>query len=126
MDYIFHLELASVRHCFSACVLAVFTTMSFALFPEELLEAIVECVAFDKMFIERQLSIFRWKYASEKLTSLSLVNRQLWRLCFPFLFAHVHTYSKDLERLIDQCVSNKSFAMSIRYIVHIVQSLSGS
>ncbi|KAE9394704.1 hypothetical protein BT96DRAFT_1022412 [Gymnopus androsaceus JB14] len=86
------------------------------LLPEELLQTVAECLAFDTPFVERQLPVLRWKYSITELLSLSLVNHQLRRISMPFLFAFIRikANSTDVERLIDRCVSNKTFAASIR------------
>ncbi|KAE9394701.1 hypothetical protein BT96DRAFT_181917 [Gymnopus androsaceus JB14] len=86
------------------------------LLPEELLQTVAECLAFDTPFVERQLPVLRWKYSIIELLSLSLVNHQLRRISMPFLFAFIRIKadSTDVERLIDRCVSNKTFAASIR------------
>ncbi|KAE9394689.1 hypothetical protein BT96DRAFT_923369 [Gymnopus androsaceus JB14] len=84
--------------------------------PEELLQAVVESLAFDTPFVERQLRMLRWKYSIVELLPLSLANRQLRRISMPFLFAFIRIKadSTDVEKLIDQCVSNQAFAASIR------------
>lgn len=85
------------------------------LLPEELLHVVVGWIASDTLFIERQLPDLYWKYAAAKLLPLSVVNRQLRRICLPFLFAHVEIKDeKDVERLNDWCFFHQTFAMSIR------------
>ncbi|KAE9393803.1 hypothetical protein BT96DRAFT_923846 [Gymnopus androsaceus JB14] len=84
-------------------------------FPEELLHNVVEYVASDVVFIERQISMPSWKYARAALISLSMVNHQLRRICFSFLFAYIELKGVDnLERFVNQCLSSETFALSIR------------
>ncbi|KAE9404343.1 hypothetical protein BT96DRAFT_1016377 [Gymnopus androsaceus JB14] len=82
--------------------------------PEELLEHIVVSIASDTVFIERQLAFLRWKYASSKLLSLSIANRQFRRLCLPYLVSNIQIHSEDIETLVEYCIVNEAFAMSIR------------
>lgn len=86
------------------------------MFPEELLQAVVEQLAYNPQFLERQLARFRWKYARSDLISLSMANHQLRRICMPFLFTYVYApKAEDLEKLKDQCIINTILAASIRY-----------
>ncbi|KAE9400270.1 hypothetical protein BT96DRAFT_919549 [Gymnopus androsaceus JB14] len=81
--------------------------------PEELLHTIVELIASDTIFIERQSPTLRSKYATINLRPLSMATRQLRRLCLPFLFAYVKV--KDVTRLTDQCAAGSdAFSASIR------------
>ncbi|KAE9403065.1 hypothetical protein BT96DRAFT_990522 [Gymnopus androsaceus JB14] len=62
-------------------------------FPEELLHNVVEYVASDVVFIERQISMPSWN----------------------FLFAYIELKGVDnLERFVNQCLSSETFALSIR------------
>ena len=86
-------------------------------FPEELLQALVECIALNVIFIERQKPMLRWKYQRTELLPLSRTNRQLRRICFPFLFAYIVVNNNaDAEKLKYQCAANEAFAASIRCV----------
>ncbi|KAE9393808.1 hypothetical protein BT96DRAFT_999088 [Gymnopus androsaceus JB14] len=83
-------------------------------FPEELLEALVECVAFNGDFIQRQTPTL---HENIHLVSLSMTSRQLRRIAFPFLFAHIEIQtSDDVKRLLSQCIANEFFARSVRIL----------
>lgn len=86
-----------------------------ALFPEELLDTIVKCIATDVVFIERQITLNHWKYASNKLLSLSVANHRLRRICLPYLFGDVKIDGGGgAARLEEQCIANEAFALAIR------------
>lgn len=90
--------------------------------PEELLQRIAECIAYDTGFVERHLPTYHWKYSTTPLLSLSTANHQLRRICLPFLFSCVEVELEDLEKLKDLCISSKPCALSIRYVVFIERS----
>ncbi|KAE9403085.1 hypothetical protein BT96DRAFT_990547 [Gymnopus androsaceus JB14] len=84
--------------------------MSTADLPEELLQAVLENLAYNPEFIERENPRFRWKYARSELFSLSVVSRQFRRLCLPFLFAYVEIKGKDLRNFSEQCATFASLS----------------
>lgn len=100
------------------------TTMSEL--PEELLQTLIEILAYNFDFIERHDPQFRWKCARTELVSLSVVNRRLRRLCLPFLFAYIEIQSKDLEDFSTQCAASDAFALSVRYIYQNICKVVGS
>ncbi|KAE9382427.1 hypothetical protein BT96DRAFT_1010654 [Gymnopus androsaceus JB14] len=82
--------------------------------PEELFQAVEENLAHDTPLIERQLPQLRWKYAINELVPLSWANRQLRRICFPFIFAYVEVQTEYLESFKDQCIANRKLSVSIK------------
>ncbi|KAF9067487.1 hypothetical protein BDP27DRAFT_1403780 [Rhodocollybia butyracea] len=86
------------------------------IFPEELWQAIVEHLVYDIRFFEQQFPQLRWNYPVAQLIPLSLVSRQLRRICLPVMFAYVETNTKDTGRLKDHCIANQALAMSIRVL----------
>lgn len=86
----------------------------FSVRPEEILQAIVECIAYDTSF---QFPLCRWKFAKAELLPLSATNQQFRRLCLPFLFGYVSVKcNEDLKRFVDRCIINNSaLAASIRH-----------
>ncbi|KAE9405773.1 hypothetical protein BT96DRAFT_317221 [Gymnopus androsaceus JB14] len=86
-------------------------------FPEELLQALAEHIAFNIPFIERQIPTLRWKFQKSELIPLSMVNRQLRQICLPFLFAYVKVFGNEhAGKLTACCTANEAFAASIRSI----------
>ncbi|KAE9390523.1 hypothetical protein BT96DRAFT_1024509 [Gymnopus androsaceus JB14] len=96
-----------------------------AIFPEELLEAVVKCIIsnVDTVCIEPKMTTFnRWRYANKDLISFSVANRKVRRICLPFLFACVKIEAgKDSGRLAYQCTANEAFALAIRSL-HLLSS----
>ena len=88
------------------------------MFPEELIQAVVECLVSDtETFLEREILHFRWKCAQTRIFPLSMASRQLRRICYPFLFAYVKVQGiEHLEKLMMQCIANEMFALCIRQV----------
>ncbi|KAF5381126.1 hypothetical protein D9757_009440 [Collybiopsis confluens] len=95
--------------------------------PEEILQAVVEYLAYNRSFIERQKLEFCNKYSSGQLFSLSATSRQFRRVCMPFIFSfiQIQVRSGALERLRAQCSSSPTFAGCIRTLSVISKSESG-
>jgi hypothetical protein len=90
------------------------------IFPEELWHAVVEYLVYDIRCFERQFPQLRWNYPVAQLIPLSLVSRQLRRICLPFMFAYVEVNTEDIAGLENHCIANQTFAMSIRHVALLV------
>ncbi|KAE9400473.1 hypothetical protein BT96DRAFT_919480 [Gymnopus androsaceus JB14] len=78
---------------------------------------VVQYLAHNPEFLERQLQFFRFrdKCAANEIISLSMTSCQFRRISLPFLFAYIAIRREgDLEKLRDRCAANEHFADSIR------------
>ncbi|KAJ3782574.1 hypothetical protein GGU10DRAFT_436549 [Lentinula aff. detonsa] len=93
--------------------------------PEEILHLVVEHLVYNPASAESQLFQLHWKHSRTRLLSLSLVSHQLRRICMPFLFAYVEVRGAygDLEKLRNQCLESKFFALSISLSKVILDSI---
>ncbi|KAE9391153.1 hypothetical protein BT96DRAFT_945561 [Gymnopus androsaceus JB14] len=65
--------------------------------------------------VKRNLFRLRWKNATNELFSFSVACHQFRRISLPFLFSYIKIQRlEDLKMFKDQCISNASFAGSIR------------
>ncbi|KAE9385574.1 hypothetical protein BT96DRAFT_982012 [Gymnopus androsaceus JB14] len=89
--------------------------MSESILPEEILHSVVESLAYNAEFVERNLFRFHWKNATNELFSFSVACHQFRRISLPFLFSYIEINGdKHLEMFKDQCILNASFAESIK------------
>ncbi|KAJ3864729.1 hypothetical protein EV359DRAFT_63772 [Lentinula novae-zelandiae] len=87
------------------------------LLPEELLEMIIEDLAYTPIYPFNSLSSARCKRVSSELITLSVVNRQLRRISLPFLFAIVTLkHLEDVEGFLQKCLVNPILGRTIRVI----------
>lgn len=92
----------------------LFTTLM--LLPEELLDIVVSYLAYR---LEPQLSQppeLRPERVTSDILSLSLVNRQLRRICLPFLFLHIKNF-EDAKQLGEQCSLKLLLVESAKYVL---------
>ncbi|KAF8828680.1 hypothetical protein HHX47_DHR3000348 [Lentinula edodes] len=87
------------------------------LLPEELLEMMIEDLAYTPIYPFNSLSSARCKRVSSELITLSVVNRQLRRISLPFLFAYVTLkHLEDVEGFLQKCLVNPILGRTIRVI----------
>lgn len=93
-----------------------FLLTAIAMLPEELLDVVLECLAYDKDdIVEREQPDFHFNHATNAIRALSLVDRQLRRISLPFLFSYVLVLGVDeLYRFRDQCFLSPHFAACIK------------
>ncbi|KAJ4476040.1 hypothetical protein C8J55DRAFT_122585 [Lentinula edodes] len=85
--------------------------------PNELLHHIVTFVAYIPGPPScRHLEPF-YQFTSAELSSLSLVNKCLRRICVPFLFAHLQLKSdQDVKKLLEHCSAGSLIPNTIRRV----------
>ncbi|KAE9391158.1 hypothetical protein BT96DRAFT_318214 [Gymnopus androsaceus JB14] len=97
--------------------------MSESILPEEILHSVVESLAYNADFVERNLLRLRWKNATNELFSFSVACHQFRRISLPFLLSYIEIQRlEDLEMFKDQCILNASFAGSIRSLSVLLPS----
>ncbi|KAJ3809192.1 hypothetical protein F5876DRAFT_66679 [Lentinula aff. lateritia] len=85
--------------------------------PEELLEMLIQDLAYAPVYPFNSLSSARCKRVSSELIALSVVHRQLRRISLPFLFAFVTLkHLKDVEGFLQTCLVNPTLGSTIRVI----------
>ncbi|KAJ3809194.1 hypothetical protein EV368DRAFT_69916 [Lentinula lateritia] len=87
------------------------------LLPEELLELMIQDLAYAPAYPFNSLSSARCKRVSSELITLSVVNRQLRRISLPLLFAFVTLkHLEDVEEFLRMCLVNPTLGSTIRVI----------
>ncbi|KAJ3806825.1 hypothetical protein F5876DRAFT_80317 [Lentinula aff. lateritia] len=87
------------------------------LLPEELLEMMIQDLAYTPAYPYHSLSSARCKRVSSELITLSVVNRQLRRISLPFLFAFVTLkHLEDVEKFLQTCLVNPTLGSTIRHV----------
>ncbi|KAJ3923472.1 hypothetical protein F5877DRAFT_63274 [Lentinula edodes] len=85
--------------------------------PEELLEMMIQDLAYAPAYPSNSLSSARCKRVSSELIALSVVNWQLRRISLPFLFAFVTLkHLEDVEGFLQTCLVNPTLGSTIRVI----------
>ncbi|KAH7876649.1 uncharacterized protein C8R40DRAFT_1169177 [Lentinula edodes] len=85
--------------------------------PEELLEMMIQDLAYAPVYPFNSLSSVRCKRVSSELITLSVVNRQLRRISLPFLFAFVTLkHLGDVEGFLQTCLVNPTLGSTIRAV----------
>ncbi|KAJ3864731.1 hypothetical protein EV359DRAFT_63773 [Lentinula novae-zelandiae] len=87
------------------------------LLPEELLEMMIQDLAYAPVYPFNGLSSARCKRVSSELITLSVLNRQFRRISLPFLFAFVTLkHLEDVEKFLQMCLVNPTLGSTIRVI----------
>ncbi|KAJ7590568.1 hypothetical protein C8J56DRAFT_933247 [Mycena floridula] len=86
-------------------------------FPEEILHQVVLFLVDDADHGYNPYPFSLFHHASSDIFALSLVNRQVRRICLPFLFSYIKCQScEELEKLERECLVNSAFPVFIRIL----------
>ncbi|KAJ7579723.1 hypothetical protein C8J56DRAFT_896997 [Mycena floridula] len=85
--------------------------------PEELLNEIIPFLVGEDDYEYQRYPESIYHYASSNILSLSLVNRLLRRICYPFLFTYFKCKGlQELETLESECLAHSPFTSFIRIL----------
>ncbi|KAJ7579787.1 hypothetical protein C8J56DRAFT_963589, partial [Mycena floridula] len=91
------------------------STLTLCGFSEELIRQLVLLLVDNTDYEDRGYPDSTYNHASRDIVSLSLINRQLRRICLPFLFSFIACTSlEDIVNLQQKCLGNLAFARLVR------------